>query len=176
MGRPSTYTPEIGALFCERLAASTVEGVPTICDSDERFPHPSNIYRWLDEFPAFREGYARAMASRAENLAAESFEIVDDGRNDWMEARGGYVVNGEALGRSKLRADFRLRVMETLDPSRWGKKQQVELSGGLNLTTKAMSDAELLDAVQGLISRGLMPGVRPDEEVTLAADDASDLL
>ncbi len=37
--------------------------------------------------------------------------IADDGRNDWMERNGekdaGWVANGEAIQRSKLRADVR---------------------------------------------------------------------
>lgn len=58
-------------------------------------------------------------------------DIADDGSNDWMERFNkdgesiGWVVNGEAVQRSKLRVDARKWALSKLLPKKYGDKIDV---------------------------------------------------
>ena len=56
----------------------------------------------------------------------ELLEIADDGTNDWMkENRDGstyYVINGEAMGRSRLRVDVRKWYLSKVLPKKFSDK------------------------------------------------------
>jgi hypothetical protein len=66
-------------------------------------------------------------------LADELLEISDNGLNDWMERNGegnvGWLVNGEAIQRSKLRVDTRKWVASKLKPKKYGDRQTFEHTG-----------------------------------------------
>ena len=64
MGRPSTYTPELGDLICERLAAG--ETLVSICDSDPAMPGRTTVYAWMDTHKDFGTRCARAREAQAE--------------------------------------------------------------------------------------------------------------
>jgi hypothetical protein len=177
-GRPTNYTVERGLEICAAVAKATTEGLIALCAKGYPFPvDPSTIYDWLHDHPEFSQSYARACASRAENLAAEGFDIVDNGSNDWMERNFGeqtaWVINGEAVQRSKLRADYRLRVMQSLDPARWSQKQQVEHSGSidLNLNIRDMAVEDILAEIRDLMRMGFVP----TDDTLSAVDDFEDL-
>lgn len=57
-GRPSSYTPEIAATICERLATEE-GGLTEVCKADD-MPAVSTVYLWLGKNPEFSEAYARA--------------------------------------------------------------------------------------------------------------------
>jgi len=101
------------------------------------------VFRWIsNNDPAlvhFREQYARAREAQAHHLADELLEIVDDGKNDWMERRSeaekgagistGWVLNGEHVQRSRLRVDSRKWFASKVLPKIYGDKVQAELTG-----------------------------------------------
>ena len=111
-GRPTRYTKKISKEICFRLAEG--ESLSSICKS-EHIPHRSNILRWVlsksTTYAGFRDDYILARQIQAETLVDDIFDIADDGSNDWMESNHpdnkGFTVNGEALGRSRLRVDTR---------------------------------------------------------------------
>ena len=113
VGRPTKYTKKLSQEICERL--SDGESLRSIC-RDDHVPARVNIHRWLlatdnKLYNEFRIQYALARDIQAETLVDEIFDIADNGSNDYMEKNDpdnpGYVVNGEALGRSRLRVDTR---------------------------------------------------------------------
>lgn len=68
---------------------------------------------------------------QTEVIADETFEMVDDGSNDWMEKVGkdgsvGYMLNGEAVARSRLRFDQRRWWLSKLAPKKYGDKLEID--------------------------------------------------
>jgi hypothetical protein len=128
MARPSAFTQEVGDAICERLIEG--ESLRTICTSED-MPSKSTVCRWLAANEEFRDQYARARELQADILADETLDIADDGRNDWMERMGkdgeaiGWQVNGEAIGRSKLRVEARRWYAGKLAPKRYSDKLQL---------------------------------------------------
>lgn len=135
MARPSSFTQEKADMICAEVMIG--KGMREICAA-EGMPDDSTVYRWLAENKAFCEQYARAKEVAMEKMAEELLEIADDGTNDWMERRSdddksGWVLNGEHVQRSRLRADTRKWLMSKLAPKKYGDKQQVDhgVSDGL---------------------------------------------
>lgn len=142
MAGVSTFNDEIAALICERIANG--ESLRNICE-DEAMPAQSTVFKWLNDFPAFSEQYARAREAQADALFDDILGIADDGRNDWMERNFGedvrWVENGEAIRRSTLRIDARKWMAGKLRPKKYGDK--------LDLT----ATHEVGDSVVGLMER-----------------------
>ena len=65
IGRPSTYSPEIG----ERIAELLMDGISlrAIC-AQEGMPSRYTVFRWLDQYPAFATVYARARTLQADYM------------------------------------------------------------------------------------------------------------
>ena len=131
MGRQSSYTPEIAREICERLAAG--ETLRAICRSDERYPSEVTVRRWaLDNVQGFAAQYALARDLGLDAIADETFEISDDGRNDWVEKQrddgSTYIaLDAEHVARSRLRLDTRKWYLSKLAPKRYG--DALKLSG-----------------------------------------------
>jgi hypothetical protein len=95
--------------------------------------HHSTILMWVAQDPDFAEQYRLAKQAQADHFAEEIIEIADDGSNDWMErekANGEtyQLVDYEAVNRSKLRVETRLKLMRAYAPRRFGDKVEVEHS------------------------------------------------
>ncbi len=109
VGRPSIYTPEIAERICMEMASG--RSLRSIC-KDEGMPDRSTVKLWIvNDKEGFSAQYARAQRLRFEEMADETFEIADDGRNDWIATNDpdnpGYRLNGEAVARARLRVDTR---------------------------------------------------------------------
>lgn len=128
IGRPSKFTQEIAETICVKLMEG--ESLREICAADE-MPDRVTVYRWLAADEAFRNQYAHAREVQADTYADETKEIADDGSNDWMERFSqdgkslGWVVNGEAVSRSKLRVDQRKWHAAKLNPKVYGDRQEI---------------------------------------------------
>lgn len=135
-GRPSLKTPEVVEEIIRRLSLG--EPLTRIC-ADDHMPCFMTVYRWERDDEEFCELSLRAREVGTHYLANECIEIADDARNDYMEkvdhegAVIGYVVNGEATARSRLRIDTRLRLIGKWNAKIYGEKQQIEHSGNVSL-------------------------------------------
>jgi hypothetical protein len=75
-------------------------------------------------------------------MADEIVEIIDDGRNDWMErldkeGQGiGWSLNGEHVARSKLRAEKRQWLLSKALPKIYGDKLALTDPDGGALTVR----------------------------------------
>jgi hypothetical protein len=160
MARPSSFTQEIADRICERLVAG--ESLRAIC-SDDDMPAISTVLRWIPANPAFREQYAHARELQAETFADEINDIADDGSNDWMEKRNrdgdviGYVVNGEAVQRSKLRVDARKWIASKLYPKKYGDKIETTLQGPDGGAIAVKTEHDLAAGLAFTLRKGL-PG------------------
>jgi hypothetical protein len=130
-GRPSDFTQELADLICEEIALGA--SMRTVCKAEDR-PAVSTVFRWIREDETFQKQYARACEERTEAMAEDVLDISDDGRNDWMRTRGGYVVNRETTERSKLRIETRKWLMAKMKPKKYGDKIDVT-SAGERITT-----------------------------------------
>jgi hypothetical protein len=123
VGRPSSYTPEIGARVCE-----LIESGQSLLDIESRDDMPSHptVAKWLADFPDFAAGYARARRIYIDRMGDEILAISDDARNDWMDRQQGEdtvrVVDHEHVTRSKLRVDTRKWVLSKLRPDQYGDR------------------------------------------------------
>lgn len=118
MGRPSKYTPKLGAEICTRLAGG--ESLRSIA-RDPSMPALQTILTWAmgqvgaAEEGGFPEHYARARAIRSELYADEIVELAD--------------AVDEDPQRSRLQVDARKWVASKLLPKTYGDKVSHEHSG-----------------------------------------------
>ena len=130
VGRPSGYTQEIADSICSDLAEG--KSLRTVCKGDG-MPSTQTVFRWIRQFPEFRDQYARAKEESADAMAEDILDIADSSSNDWMEVHDkenvGYRLNGDAINRSRLRVDTRKWIASKLKPKRYGDKVQTELTG-----------------------------------------------
>ena len=103
VGRPSSYTEELGLEICSRIASG--ESLRRIC-KDDKMPSMSTVLLWVIDgnHNEFSEQYAKAREIQAELLADEIFDISDDGSNDWVDKENNSgesyaVLNPEAVSR-----------------------------------------------------------------------------
>lgn len=146
-GRPSKYTDALGKAICRAIATST-DGLAEICAQHPEFPVKSTIYEWRYDHPQFSDWYAIARAQQADLMVELMDEIARDGRNDWMEANAknnpGWILNGEYVGRSRLRIDtIKWKACKML-PKLYGDKPAEE--------SKPFSDEEK-DELRNLMSQ-----------------------
>lgn len=156
-GRQSEYSQFVTDEICRRIADG--ESLRSIC-RDEDMPSAVTVFKWLDANPDFAKRYARAREVQADALVEEAIEIVDDGTNDWMEKQDkdgnniGWQLNGEAVARSRLRAEQRRWWAGKLNGTRYGDKQLVEHSGSIDIRIKDMSREEIMLELQNLALKG----------------------
>lgn len=128
-GRPSAYNEGIAQEICERMASG--ESLREIC-RDDHMPARSTVFLWIaEDRESFSDRYAKAFQARMYLHADELLDIADDGTNDWMErntpeGEKSYVVNGEAIQRSRLRVDTRKWLMAKLLPNYSDKQEQTQ--------------------------------------------------
>ncbi len=100
-------------------------------------PGETTVWDWGKARPDFAELIAGARTRGFDAIALDALDIADNGTNDWMaindEDNGGYRVNGEAVARSKLRVETRLKLLAKWDPKRYGDKLDVEHSASASL-------------------------------------------
>lgn len=79
MGRPSLYTPGLGAIICDKIASG--QSLRGICAA-EAMPSFATVKRWLRADEDFRAQYVRAREDQADYLAEEALEAGLHGSND----------------------------------------------------------------------------------------------
>lgn len=126
MGRRSTFTPEVAAEICERLAKG--EPLAVIC-RDDRMPAARTVSDWRKEHESFAADFARARLEGFDALAAQCLEISDNETHDWLMTRKGVIANEVAIGRAKLQVWTRLQLLAKWYPSKYGDRQSLELTG-----------------------------------------------
>jgi len=145
LGRPSSYTPELGTQICLKLAGG--ESLRSICELEE-MPALSTVLLWVvdGKHKEFSEQYEIARMAQAEMYADELREIADDGHNDWMLKKYGdteaWIENGEAMGRSRLRLDARKWIASKLLSKRYGDKIEQTHKGDASAPLVVISPAE----------------------------------
>jgi hypothetical protein len=133
-GRPTKFSQKTATRICNEIVAGN--SLRHICEADD-MPAPSTVLGWVADprYKTFSEQYAHACEERTEAFIEEIFAIADDGSNDWMEKHYGdddestWVINGEAVQRSKLRVDARKWYASKMKPKRYGDKLDLTSDG-----------------------------------------------
>ena len=107
-GRPSDYSFQVAISICARLAEG--KSLRAIC-SEAGMPGRATVFRWIARHKEFRDEYTLACELRAEDLADEMIEIVDD-PCVWVEkiradGRAVMVLDHENIARVHLRMKAR---------------------------------------------------------------------
>lgn len=126
VGRPSSYTPELGMKICRAISTS-VDSLKKICARNPDFPNRECIWSWRLDFPEFANLYNEARRTQADLMAEELNEIADDDSGDLMFGElGTPKQNTEFIARSRLRIDTRKWIACKLLPKVYGDKTITE--------------------------------------------------
>jgi hypothetical protein len=157
-GRPTEYTDDEADTICSWV----MEGgsLRSYCRQTGRAS--KTVYGWMRERTDFAARYARACEDRADTLADEGIEIVDDaGRNPTIEG----------VAAAKLRFEARKWIASKLRPQKWGDKQTVEHVGAVNIRIgiPAKQPAALVERVDS----SPIPDALPAPTTTLITSKAA---
>lgn len=182
MAKPTRFSQALADHICDRLIRG--ETLNAICDEDG-MPSAGTVRYWRHTNAEFKAAYEGAREAQADALFDEILEIVDDGRNDWMEKEGRngtYIaLNHEAMMRSKMRAEMRLKLVAVMNPKRFGDKAQLDLTnsdGKLASMTpeqKAVRLTAIHAAVQKRKEAAKAGKPKDDDDEGFIGDDGSDL-
>lgn len=113
LGRPSSYTQEIGDKICEGIAqGNSLVRVCNALDIDY-----STVYDWIKKHPDFADNYTHAREAQADYLADGVLDIADDS-------------NLQADDR-RVKIDARKWYAGKLKPKKYGDKLGVGQADGL---------------------------------------------
>jgi hypothetical protein len=111
------YSEEIHQAVIERLMQG--RSLLSIC-RDKDIPSHATVLRWRKKYPDFDEAIPRAREEGTHVLADQCLEIADNSDLDPQDRR--------------VRIDTRLRLIGKWNARNYGEKQQVEHTGGVNIT------------------------------------------
>lgn len=126
MSRPLSYTPELAAKICEKLASCG--SLRAVC-REEGMPDRNTVMRWVvDNVNGFAAEYARAKSLGIDEFVEETLEIADDGTNDWMMTQHGPQLDSEHVQRSKIRIETRRWLAERMEPKKYGARTGLDVT------------------------------------------------
>jgi hypothetical protein len=142
VGRPSSYTQDVGDAICERIADG--ESLRAIC-AGEDMPNRATVFRWLAAFRDFSDQYARARESQADTLFDEILSIADTpviGEKRKVKDDGGVEIStGDMIEHRRLQVDARKWMAGKLRPKKYGEKLELEHGGQVALTPTIIFNA-----------------------------------
>lgn len=122
-------------LFSEALATEIIEWLEdgkTLlrwCEQPGK-PDRRTVHRWARARPGFASSLAQARENATHAMVEDTVDIADDGQNDtYRDEDGNERVDTDAIQRSKLRVETRLKVAAMLNPLRYGPKLDVTSAG-----------------------------------------------
>lgn len=112
--RKAHYTPRIADRICEHIALG--ETIKAALAAEPLGPNLPTFWKWLDEFPEFREKYERARQMQADIHADRILEMARD-----------VIANPRIAPAYKVASDILKWQAEIRDPKKYGQKVQHEL-------------------------------------------------
>lgn len=123
-GRPSSYTEELGATICARIAAG--ESLRGIC-REPGMPDAGTVLDWCVRHPEFRQRYARAREEQAEHYSSEIIAIAD-------------AATPEDEKVARLKIDARKWIASKLLPRVYGDRVAHQVEARVETTTTHQID------------------------------------
>jgi hypothetical protein len=161
MGRPSSYSPEVGLEICQALAEGA--SLRSVCRADD-MPDKATVMRWLHAHADFREQYVIARDIGMDALADEAL------------ADATAPMGEKEVQAARLQFDARRWYLGKISPKRWGDKVVNEHTGAdggpiaLQPMPTMMVPKEIAAGIKALLAKseeaaGLPSGDgKPDEE------------
>jgi hypothetical protein len=117
VGRPSTFTKEMGNLICERM--ETGESLRSICKGDD-FPHVGQVIKWLASNAniEFRLQYAHSRQVGLEVMADDTLNIADQEPVKLADGR----IDNAGVQHQRLRVDTRKWILSKQLPKVYGDR------------------------------------------------------
>jgi hypothetical protein len=148
LGRPTSYTPEIAAIICQRIALG--ESLRSIC-RDEGMPPAPTVCEWaISNRQGFSEQYAQAREIGLDLMAMETIEIADTpqiGEKRKIDADGKVeVTTGDMIEHRRLRVDTRKWYLSKLAPKRYGEQRPEAAVASSNFQVLVLSAGQSLPA------------------------------
>lgn len=112
--RKAHYTPRIADRICEHIALG--ETIKAALSKEPLGPSLPMFWKWLDEFPEFREKYERARQMQADIHADRILEMASE-----------VIANPRVANAYKVASDILKWTAEIRDPKKYGQKVQHEL-------------------------------------------------
>lgn len=134
----SLYTSDLADLIVERLSKG--EPLAVIC-REEGMPAVRTVSDWRRQFPDFDDRFLAARDDGFDAIAADCLAIADDGTNDFVMTKNGPVFDQEAVQRSKLRVETRLKLLSKWDRRRYG--DHMTLAGDPENPLAGLTDEQL---------------------------------
>lgn len=155
-GRPTSYTPEIAARICERIALG--ESLRSIC-RDEGFPPVPTVCEWvIKDRDGFSEQYALARDIGLDLMAMETIEIADTpefGEKLKIDADGNEeVTTGDMIEHRRLRVDTRKWYLSKLAPKRYGETRPEPAVASSNFQVLVLSAGQDVPAALRQVTGG----------------------
>ncbi|MGE4471072.1 MAG: hypothetical protein AB7D47_13140 [Desulfovibrio sp.] len=107
------YTPQLGRDLCARIADG--ESLAQVC-ADPAMPCRATVYRWLEKKEKFRTMFSQACGLREDKIFDEILEKADS-----ADASNAHAV--------RVMVDARKWVLGRMNPTKYGDRQQVALTG-----------------------------------------------
>lgn len=101
-GRPSKYTPELGAEICDAIASSEL-GLCHLVDMNPHWPMRSTIFLWRRTQPLFSDMYTRAKEDQTEVCVEHMQEIMNE-PHKYQDLETGFIKLDHHMLRLKMDA------------------------------------------------------------------------
>ncbi len=125
IGRPTLYSSDVASSICAYIAS----GKSLIGYCKQHDIDYTTVAKWLNKYPEFFEDYARARLEQAEFMADEIIELSDETPDMSRDKNGNMVIDSAWVTNQKNRVEARKWIIAKLKPSKYGDKQQIELTG-----------------------------------------------
>lgn len=127
--------PVVWAGFLEAVAAGQTTEEALDGHPEWQLGSASALHRRIAGDEQLWAEYMQARKAALIGVSESILPIVDDGRNDWMEKESGRgntytVANHENVQRSRLRADARFKLLESLMHEVFGKRLDISNKDG----------------------------------------------
>jgi hypothetical protein len=124
---------KVMAAICEHIADG--ESLRSICETSD-MPSRKVVFEWIDDDPAIRDQYARAMSMRAEKYADEVVHISDTDPD---------------VNRARVRIDARKWAAGKLAPAKYGDRLNVDANVNATVTDER-SPEEIKQSILGKLA------------------------
>lgn len=144
LGRPASFTPDLGDVVCERLADG--ESMRSI-SRDDSMPCMTTLFKWLRTIPEFTQQYEKAKLECHNAWFEDIVEISDnevgnpvlvDDNPIVIDGRPVMFVDSASVGHARLRIDSRKWALSKLMPKKYGDRVQQDVN--INDYTKLDAD------------------------------------
>ncbi len=117
------FNQEIADEICRRLSLG--ETLRQICKTDD-FPVHSEVCKWQNDHPHFRDQYARARSEGLDLMAEQIIEIADTPhlgvKTKTLKDGSEEVTEGDMIEHRRLQVDARKWLLSKMRPEKYGDR------------------------------------------------------